>query len=389
MNKQLVKQDGKQLVSPEDGEKLRNLKDLITQAAPKLAGVLPKHVRLERLITIANAALTRTPKLQECTSTSVLLGIMRGAELGLEVGNGLNHASLVPFFNGKTNRMEATFIPGYKGLMLLASNYENILFDAQAVFSNDTFEVHTGTRREIVHRPTLRTDRGELVAVYAIAFFPDGRYIFDLMTTDEVDSIRARAKSKDSGPWVTDYNAMALKTVIRRLCWRKLNLKAESPLAKAVAFDQDENPDYADEVSEIIKSAERQSAQSPKRQLVDRISQKVNGNAAENRSNSPQEHAEKEDNVPHDDEKTNAQRASDEAAGQENGPKEDGSTNGKITDAQASKIYEMVDEGWNQKSFAAWMKGVHQIDRIEDLPVARYEKFIASLKKQIAGSGKK
>lgn len=315
----------KQLVKAEEGEKLRNLKNLIEQAAPKLAGVLPKHVRLERLITIANAAMTRQPRLQECTSTSILLGIMRGAELGLEVGNGLNHASLVPFFNKKVNppRYEATFIPGYKGLMLLASNHENILFDPQMVFANETFEVHAGTKHEIIHRPSFRADRGDLIAVYTTAFYPDGRYIFDIMTTDEVDSIRARSRANDSGPWVTDYNAMALKTVIRRLCWRKLNLKAESPLAKAVAYDQDENPGYEDEVSEILRNAERVSAQSPKKQLKSRISQRVNGSGhddmAENASNSPVEHTEKEDGLPHDGKESEAPQATGEAAGQEKG----------------------------------------------------------------------
>ena len=37
------------------------------------------------------------------------------------------------------------------------------------------------------------------------------------MSKDEVDSIRKRSKSSGNGPWVTDYDEMAKKTVFRRL----------------------------------------------------------------------------------------------------------------------------------------------------------------------------
>ena len=63
--------------------------------------------------------------------------------------------------------------------------------------------------------------------------------------------------------------------------------------------------------------------------------------------------------------------------------------NSKISDQQVSNIYELVDEGWKQAPFVAWMKGVHQIERVEDLLAEKYDKFVESLKKQIAGSGKK
>ena len=38
----------------------------------------------------------------------------------------------------------------------------------------------------------------------------------DVMGRAEVDAVRRRSKSADSGPWVTDYEAMARKTVLRR-----------------------------------------------------------------------------------------------------------------------------------------------------------------------------
>jgi recombination protein RecT len=64
------------------------------------------------------------------------------------------------------------------------------------------------------------------------------------MTKAEVDAHRKRSAAKDSGPWVTDYDAMGKKTVIRVLCSQiPLNAEAQQAIAAdetAVVFDGDE-----------------------------------------------------------------------------------------------------------------------------------------------------
>lgn len=52
--------------------------------------------------------------------------------------------------------------------------------------------------------------------VYMVAHFKDGGHYIDVMSKAEVDDIRRRSKTPNNGPWVTDYEAMARKTVIRR-----------------------------------------------------------------------------------------------------------------------------------------------------------------------------
>jgi recombinational DNA repair protein RecT len=51
----------------------------------------------------------------------------------------------------------------------------------------------------------------------------------------EIDAIRKRSRAATTGPWVTDYEAMAAKTVLRRLA--KL-LPASVELQRAVALDE-------------------------------------------------------------------------------------------------------------------------------------------------------
>ncbi len=56
----------------------------------------------------------------------------------------------------------------------------------------------------------------KLTHVYMVAHFKDGGHYIDVMTRAEVEKVRQRSKAKDSGPWVTDYEAMARKSVVRR-----------------------------------------------------------------------------------------------------------------------------------------------------------------------------
>ena len=57
------------------------------------------------------------------------------------------------------------------------------------------------------------------------------------MTVQEVEAIRNRSKASEFGPWVTDFEEMAKKTVLRRLL-KRLPLSSENyALAQAVEVD--------------------------------------------------------------------------------------------------------------------------------------------------------
>lgn len=51
-----------------------------------------------------------------------------------------------------------------------------------------------------------------------VAKLPNGDYLTDVMSKDELDSIKARSASakKGSGPWITDEGEMQKKTVVKR-----------------------------------------------------------------------------------------------------------------------------------------------------------------------------
>ena len=88
--------------------------------------------------------------------------------------------------------------------------------DVHEVCRNDVFEYEYGLTPKLMHRPALE-NRGEVYCYYAIAKLKDGGFSYLVMSIQDVEKFRKRSKSPDYGPWVTDYDAMAKKTVIKQL----------------------------------------------------------------------------------------------------------------------------------------------------------------------------
>lgn len=184
----------------------------------QLKMALPRHLSPERMIRVAVTAIQKTPKLMECSQQSLIACIVEASQLGLEPDGVVGHAYLVPYKNSKTGRMEAQLMPGYKGLIDLARRSGNVgAINAEIVYANDEFRVVKGLNPDLIHIPNWE-DPGQMIAAYATAKLKDGDVQFCVMPKHEIDRHRARSKSKDFGPWVTDYEWMAKKTAIRQLC---------------------------------------------------------------------------------------------------------------------------------------------------------------------------
>lgn len=207
---------------------------LLDQMKGEIARCLPKHLTPERMARIAMTELRKTPKLQECDPMSFIASIMQASQLGLEPGI-MGSCYLIPFYNSKLGKMECTFMPGYRGFLDLARRSGQIIsLVARSVHENDLFEYEFGLKESITHKPAMN-DRGELRAVYAVALLKDGGHQFDVMSKSDIEAVRSTSKSKDNGPWVTHYEEMAKKTVLRRLFkW----LPCSVEMQKAVSLDE-------------------------------------------------------------------------------------------------------------------------------------------------------
>ncbi len=193
---------------------------------PQFAMALPKHITPDRLVRIAMTAVQRTPKLLECDRASFYGAIMSCAQLGLEPDGVLGQAYLIPY------RGKVQLVPGYRGLLTLARNSGEISYiAAHEVRENDRFDFDFASGEPPVHKFSLKEERGEVIAFYAIARFRDGSFYWDMMTVAEVNDIRDGSdgyrgavatakkynKDKPDSPWVEYYVEMGKKTTLRRL----------------------------------------------------------------------------------------------------------------------------------------------------------------------------
>jgi len=217
---------------------------LIQSLGPGFQRALPKHLRsnIDRYMRVALTTLRETPKLMQCTRPSLLGAMMHAAQLGLDVGGAMGLAYLIPY--GK----DCKLVVGYKGLVELvyrSGKVRNI--EARVVNSKDRFDLELGTQPRIKHVPAL-SQKGEFSGVYAVAHMRDGGVHFEHMTKEQVNAIKNRSRAKNDGPWTTDYEEMAKKTVVRRLV-KLLPLSVE--VSKAVVLDEQAEAGLPQKIDEL------------------------------------------------------------------------------------------------------------------------------------------
>lgn len=207
----------------------QDLKSLINSDSMReqFARALPKHLTAERFVRVSITALTRTPKLADCTPASLMKCLLDLSAMGLEPDG--RRAHLIPYGT------EATLIVDYKGIVeLIRRSGDVVSVRAETVCEKDVFTWENG---EVSHSINWREDRGKVQAVYAEALMKSGERQVAVMTSAEVESIRARSRAGKAGPWVTDWSEMAKKTAVRRLS-KMLPLSSE--IMEHVTKDDDQ-----------------------------------------------------------------------------------------------------------------------------------------------------
>lgn len=220
----------------------KGMEQLLTKMGGQIQKALPSMVSSERFQRVALTAFSNNTKLQQCDPMSFIAAMMQSAQLGLEPNTPLGQAYLIPY--GK----QVQFQIGYKGLLELAQRSGKIkTLYAHEVRENDTFDIDYGLNQTLTHKPLLKGDRGEVIGYYAVYHLDTGGNSFIFMTKDEVLEYAKRfSKTYNSGPWQTDFDAMAKKTVIKQLLkYAPLSIE----LQKATSMDETVKTEISDDMS--------------------------------------------------------------------------------------------------------------------------------------------
>lgn len=204
-------------------QRLDDLREVLTkdQVLSQLQVAAARGIDAALVARILMSEVQKTPKLLECTRQSLFGAVITCLQLGLVPDSVSGQAYLVPFRNRKAGTVEVVLIPGYRGLVQLAWRSNQIAsIAARVVHVQDKNSLDWGRTPQIEHIPTrYPTTPDDVIAAYAIIRVKGGGGEPEWLWRDEIDKFKAKAlKKSPGGPWVTDYEAMAKKTALRRAC---------------------------------------------------------------------------------------------------------------------------------------------------------------------------
>lgn len=147
----------------------------------QVALALPKHITADRMIRLAMTSFSQNRALQECDMNSIFSSVVIAAQLGLEIGVG-GQGYLVPY------KGNATFVPGWQGLVDLVSRAGRATVWTGAVYEGDHFEWALGDNPFVTHKPMGDSDDpNKITHVYAIGRVNGSQYpVIEVWTMDRI-----------------------------------------------------------------------------------------------------------------------------------------------------------------------------------------------------------
>ena len=148
--------------------------------------------------------------LQSCDPREVALECLKAASLNLPINKGLGFAYVVPYEN------VPTFMVGWKGLIQLAlrsGQYETI--NSGCVYHGEQVNTNRLTGKFEI---TGYADSSEVIGYFGYFKLINGYEKMLYMTKQEVEAYgRKYSPAYSKGPWQTEFDKMAMKSVLRQL----------------------------------------------------------------------------------------------------------------------------------------------------------------------------
>lgn len=186
--------------------------------------------------------------LQECEPGAVVMEALKAATLRLPINKSLGFAYVIAFKEKGVPKPQ--FMVGYKGLLQLAmrsGQYRHL--NADKVYEGEIKRIDKMTGEVEFGEPTS----GKVVGYFAFLEMLNGFRKCLYWSTGQVEAHAkrfSRAYGSNFSPWKTDFDAMAIKTVLKQLLGKYGLMSIEM----THAFDEDKGSDDSFE-SEVQSNA--------------------------------------------------------------------------------------------------------------------------------------
>lgn len=206
--------------APAANNPANSMRNFIMKMSDQIKTALPQTITGERMCRIAMTAISKNPKLAECSQNSFMGALLTSAQLGLECNTPLGQSYLLPFYNSKTKTLECEFQLGYQGLIDLCyrtKQYKTI--QARIVYEGDDFTYEYGINENLIHRPKEQSTKP--IYVYAYYELINGAKSFEVMSWDAImEYAKHYSMAVQKGwtsPWTTAPEEMAKKTLLKKV----------------------------------------------------------------------------------------------------------------------------------------------------------------------------
>jgi recombination protein RecT len=219
--------------------------------------------RGQRFIASVVSAVAVNPALAECEHATILSAALLGESLNLAPSPQMGLYYMVPFNDSKNNRKVATFQMGWKGYLQLAIRtgyYEKIVVTdirEGELVSYDPFN------EEYQFKQIDNRDKAKVIGYYAMfklttGFIKKMYWDIEKMQAHANQYSQAYRSDKKNGWnnsfWTKDFDAMAMKTMLRQLIskWGTMSTEMRSAFEKDMAVLNEEKVEYVDNVPDVV-----------------------------------------------------------------------------------------------------------------------------------------
>lgn len=241
---------------------------LVYQAKKSFESV-SSELDFNREANFAVQILDANSYLRSLDAQSIINSVTNISLIGLTLNPAMKYAYLIPRNNKCT--LDISYI-GMVKLLTDAGTVKNIVSDVvyQKEVDNGNFDFRKGSDPYIKHKPlAFEKDKGEMIGAYAIAYFRDGGFQFEIMGKDEIEKIKMTSesykneKTRQYSPWENWESEMWKKTVLRRLFKMLPKTKMSEKLISALSNEhenemndlpkEEKYNNYFDEEAQIVE----------------------------------------------------------------------------------------------------------------------------------------